>query len=82
MALDVVRAEALLSCLEGTKIIVVGDLILDQYVWGEVNRISPEAPIPVVEVLKESFSLGGAANVAHNARALGAVVDACARMGS
>lgn len=81
MSLDAVRAEALLSCLEGTKIIVVGDLILDQYVWGEVNRISPEAPIPVVEVLKESFSLGGAANVAHNARTLGAVVDACGVVG-
>lgn len=81
MTIDIARAEFLLSCLDGTRILVVGDLILDQYVWGEVNRISPEAPIPVVEVLRESFSLGGAANVAHNARALGAAVDACGVVG-
>lgn len=81
MAFDVGRAEGLLSRLDGARILVVGDLILDQYVWGEVSRISPEAPIPVVEVLKESFSLGGAANVAHNARTLGAAVDACGVVG-
>lgn len=81
MAFDVARAEDVLSRLESARILVVGDLILDQYVWGEVNRISPEAPIPVVEVLKQSFSLGGAANVAHNARVLGAAVDACGVVG-
>jgi rfaE bifunctional protein kinase chain/domain len=53
------------------SILVVGDLILDHYIWGRVNRISPEAPVPVVEVTRESFMLGGAANVAHNIVALG-----------
>ncbi len=53
------------------NILVIGDLILDLYVWGKVNRISPEAPVPVVEVNDESFRLGGAANVAHNIVSLG-----------
>ena len=47
-------------------ILVVGDLMLDRYVWGRVERISPEAPVPVVEVVKETVHLGGAANVAYN----------------
>ena len=47
-------------------VLVVGDLMLDRYVWGRVERISPEAPVPVVEVVKESVHLGGAANVAYN----------------
>jgi len=51
---------------------VLGDLMLDRYVWGRVERISPEAPVPVVEVEKETFALGGAGNVAANLRALGA----------
>lgn len=54
------------------KILVIGDLILDRYIWGKVNRISPEAPVPVVEVSHENFLLGGAANVAHNIISLGA----------
>jgi D-glycero-beta-D-manno-heptose-7-phosphate kinase len=53
------------------KILVIGDLILDRYIWGKVNRISPEAPVPVVEVSHENFLLGGAANVAHNIVSLG-----------
>ncbi len=57
------------SCL-----LVVGDIMLDQFVWGEVSRISPEAPVPVVEVQKETMLLGGAANVANNLRALGSPV--------
>ncbi|TAL24063.1 MAG: D-glycero-beta-D-manno-heptose-7-phosphate kinase, partial [Nitrospirae bacterium] len=48
------------------KILVIGDLVLDRYIWGKVNRISPEAPVPVVEVTRENFLLGGAANVAYN----------------
>ncbi len=54
------------------KILVIGDIILDHYIWGSVNRISPEAPVPVVEVKRENFLLGGAANVAHNIVSLGA----------
>lgn len=53
------------------NILVIGDIILDHYIWGRVNRISPEAPVPVVEVTRESFLLGGAANVAHNIISLG-----------
>jgi D-beta-D-heptose 7-phosphate kinase/D-beta-D-heptose 1-phosphate adenosyltransferase len=53
------------------KILVIGDLILDRYIWGKVDRISPEAPVPIVEVTKEDFLLGGASNVANNIRALG-----------
>jgi len=53
------------------KILVIGDLILDRYIWGKVNRISPEAPVPVVEVTDENFLLGGASNVANNIAALG-----------
>ena len=53
------------------NILVVGDLILDHYIWGKVRRISPEAPVPVVEVERESFLLGGAANVANNIMSLG-----------
>jgi rfaE bifunctional protein kinase chain/domain len=56
------------------KILVIGDVILDRYIWGKVSRISPEAPVPVVEVTDENFLLGGASNVAHNIVALGAHV--------
>ena len=53
------------------KILVIGDLILDRYIWGKVNRISPEAPVPIVEVTSEDFLLGGASNVTNNIVALG-----------
>lgn len=56
------------------RLLVVGDLMVDQFVWGDVSRISPEAPVPVVEVLRETMMLGGAANVANNLRSLGAEV--------
>ncbi len=61
----------IISRFRNKSILVIGDLILDHYIWGRVNRISPEAPVPVVEVTRESFMLGGAANVAHNIVALG-----------
>jgi len=53
------------------KILVVGDLMLDEYLWGNVDRISPEAPIPVLDVKEINFRLGGAANTAHNIKSLG-----------
>jgi rfaE bifunctional protein kinase chain/domain len=53
------------------RILVLGDLMLDRFVWGSVSRISPEAPVPVVEIKKETICLGGAANVAANIRSLG-----------
>ena len=55
------------------RIVVVGDLMLDRFIWGSVTRISPEAPVPVVEIVKESTCVGGAANVAANIRSLGAL---------
>ena len=63
-----------ISNFRNAKVLVVGDLILDEFLWGEVSRISPEAPVPVVWVKKESFMPGGASNVANNLRALGANV--------
>jgi len=63
--------EAKLPDWSGRKVLVVGDLILDHFVRGRVSRLSPEAPVPVVEVEDEHFALGGAANVAHNIHALG-----------
>ncbi|MCZ6680810.1 MAG: D-glycero-beta-D-manno-heptose-7-phosphate kinase [Candidatus Poribacteria bacterium] len=56
-------------------IVIIGDVILDQYIWGDVNRISPEAPVPVLEVTSETTRFGGAANVAHNIASLGGKVD-------
>lgn len=66
------RAREVLSLFKGKRIAVVGDLMLDEYVWGSVTRVSPEAPVPVVEVSSESVGLGGAANVAANLACLGA----------
>jgi rfaE bifunctional protein kinase chain/domain len=56
------------------SILVIGDIILDEYIWGKANRLSPEAPVPVLEVNKYSYILGGAANVANNIRTLGGKV--------
>lgn len=65
------RLNSLLDTLNGKTIAVIGDLMLDSYIWGKVNRISPEAPVPVVDVETEQVRLGGAANVAHNIKSLG-----------
>ena len=64
----------LLAHMRGKRIIVTGDLMLDEWLWGRVRRISPEAPVPVVEVQSHSYTLGGAGNVASNLAALGANV--------
>jgi len=65
-----------------SRIFVLGDLILDQYIWGTVNRVSPEAPVPVVHVNSESYRLGGAANVYQNILALGGHVELCGVLGN
>jgi D-beta-D-heptose 7-phosphate kinase/D-beta-D-heptose 1-phosphate adenosyltransferase len=62
-------------------LLVVGDLMLDRFIWGDVERISPEAPVPVLRMTSESFRLGGAANVIHNIRSLGGKVTACGVIG-
>ena len=65
------RVEEALGRFNGQRVLVVGDVMLDRYLWGTVTRISPEAPVPVVEVSSETVRLGGAANVAANVRSLG-----------
>lgn len=67
-----VRVRNLLAAAQQARILVVGDVMLDQFIWGNVARISPEAPVPVVDFQRESFMPGGAANVARNLTALGA----------
>lgn len=62
------RLDAILTKAAAKRLLVIGDLMLDEFVWGKVGRISPEAPVPVVEVTGESFYPGGAANVARNLR--------------
>ncbi|HUZ49250.1 MAG TPA: D-glycero-beta-D-manno-heptose-7-phosphate kinase [Candidatus Dormibacteraeota bacterium] len=73
-ALLVSDAHALFERMRGRRVLVVGDVMLDEWIWGTVSRISPEAPVPVVAVTDHSFTLGGAGNVANNLRALGAGV--------
>ncbi len=66
------RAQEILDNFDGKKILVVGDVMLDEYVWGKVSRISPEAPVMVVDAERHTFVPGGAANVVNNLCALGA----------
>jgi D-glycero-beta-D-manno-heptose-7-phosphate kinase len=66
------RADELIHAMRDQKIVVLGDVMLDEFVWGDVTRISPEAPVPVVDIRRESAHLGGAANVLANVVALGA----------
>jgi len=63
---DLQKILGALSLFPSRKILVIGDIMMDQFLWGEVSRISPEAPVPVVKVEKETFLLGGAANVVNN----------------
>jgi len=68
------NTERLLGRLSKGHVLVVGDIILDEFIWGKVDRISPEAPVPIVTVKEETRLLGGAANVANNIRSLGGEV--------
>lgn len=65
------RAQAIVKRFKDVRILVIGDLIMDHFIWGKVKRISPEAPVPVVEVSSESLMLGGSANVVNNICSLG-----------
>ncbi|MCP4580111.1 MAG: D-glycero-beta-D-manno-heptose-7-phosphate kinase [candidate division Zixibacteria bacterium] len=69
------KIEKIFSRLYKCRILVVGDIMLDRYLWGDCSRISPEAPVPVVEISKEEHLLGGAANVSNNISALNGQVD-------
>jgi D-beta-D-heptose 7-phosphate kinase/D-beta-D-heptose 1-phosphate adenosyltransferase len=80
-ALAVPGARELFARMRDKRILVVGDVMLDEWVWGSVSRISPEAPVPVVAVNDHSFTLGGAGNVANNLRAIGARVSFAGTVG-
>lgn len=71
-----------ISKFSASNILVVGDLMIDEYLWGEVDRISPEAPVQVVSVKQEGYTLGGAGNVINNIIALGATVSAVGVIGT
>lgn len=76
------RLQQILAAARTKRILVVGDLMLDEFVWGKVGRISPEAPVPVVEVTSESMYPGGAANVARNLRGFIARASVCGLLGT
>ena len=73
--------EKILNKFPKVKILVVGDIMMDRFIWGKVSRISPEAPVPVVAVEKETFLLGGAVNVVNNIHSLGGEVSLCGVVG-
>lgn len=73
--------ESLFSHISSIRCLVIGDLMLDEYLWGKAERISPEAPVQVVDVVREELRLGGAGNVVNNLVALGAQVAVCSVIG-
>src|SRR5437870_811769 len=75
------RVKAVLAAAARARILVIGDVMLDQFIWGNVARISPEAPVPVVDFERESYMPGGAANVARNLTALEAPTELLAVVG-
>ncbi len=76
------RTKEILDNAQGKSIAVIGDVMLDRYFWGSVSRISPEAPVPVIDVEKETLHLGGAANVAKNLKTLGVKPILCGIIGN
>ena len=80
-AVSAKRLRDIISRFRETRIMVIGDLIVDEFIWGTVSRISPEAPVPVVHVRDESIHLGGAANVVNNIIALGGKALVCGVVG-
>src|ERR1700757_5514912 len=76
------RLKRLLPRLKGRRIGVLGDLMLDRYLWGPASRLSPEAAVPVVDFVEQSECLGGAGNVAANLSALGARVECFGLIGN
>jgi D-beta-D-heptose 7-phosphate kinase/D-beta-D-heptose 1-phosphate adenosyltransferase len=73
--MDKKRFREIAARFQGLRLLVIGDLMLDEFIWGKVSRISPEAPVPVVDVTSESYYPGGAANVARNLREFTSHVD-------
>ena len=76
------RILGLIKNFSRARVLVVGDIMVDHFIWGKVSRISPEAPVPVVEVARESLLLGGSANVMHNILSAGGKVYAAGVIGS
>lgn len=81
MSSDTIYYKELFERFKEMKVIVIGDVMIDAYIFGQVDRISPEAPVPVVSVNKRSSRLGGAANVALNLKAMGATALLCSVIG-
>ncbi len=79
--MDITTPDAAFQAFNNLRVLIVGDVMLDSYIWGSVDRISPEAPVPIVRVKKKDFRLGGAANVALNVYALGATPILCSLIG-
>ena len=79
--MDRTTVETLFAHSSQIRCLVIGDLMLDEYLWGKADRISPEAPVQVVDVIREELRLGGAGNVVHNLAALGAQVSVCSVVG-
>jgi rfaE bifunctional protein kinase chain/domain len=76
------RLEQLLQAFADNRVLVIGDLMLDEFIWGNVRRISPEAPVPVVEVIRQSYFPGGSANVARNLREFSSHVSVMGLIGT
>lgn len=75
------NATQIIEAFRSLRILVIGDLMLDHYIWGEVQRISPEAPVPVVHAQRQTYTAGGGANVALNLAALGTAVQIAGTIG-
>ena len=80
--LSIDRVRQLLAAAKRARILVIGDVMVDAYLWGRVERISPEAPVPIVTMQARENRLGGAANVALNVQALGATAILCSVVGN
>lgn len=81
-AITVETINGLKERFKAARLLVIGDIIIDHFIWGSVSRISPEAPVPVVDVTKENLLLGGAANVLNNLYALGGQATLCGVIGT
>jgi len=78
---ETINFESLFESFANQKVMVIGDVMIDTYLWGKVSRVSPEAPVPIVSGIMEESRLGGAANVALNIKAMGAVPILCSVIG-
>ena len=80
--IQLTRLQTLMHAFHDVAVLVIGDVMIDEYIWGKVTRISPEAPVPVIDVVSQSQRLGGAANVIHNVHSLGGKPHLCSVIGN